>query len=143
MTEILFEVAIDAKRRDCDEVAFKIRNLFLSWAFKAGKYQTGWGILENACCGLACMSIIFDFNDSVLLNEIEKKVSEKNAPSFEIRFRASEALKEKAIKYHEGRYVLSAIKAAMGNVDQNKLRALLTGIADKLVPEEIQQQTED
>ena len=134
-TEILFEAANDAKRRGCDDIALDIRDLLLSWAFKAGKYQTGWEILERSCYGLACLNIIFELDDSALLRAIEKCVVKEHAPSLEIRFRASKNIREEADNYHSDRYAWNEIKSAMAQVDQDRLRTLLLGIADQLTPE--------
>lgn len=41
MTEILFEAAMDAHNRDCEEISNSIRDLLLSWTLKAGRFQTG------------------------------------------------------------------------------------------------------
>ena len=135
MTEILFEAANDAKRRGCDDIALNIRDLLLSWAFKAGKYQTGWEILERSCYGLACLNIIFELDDSALLRAIEECVAKEHLPSLEIRFRASKRIREEANNYHSDRYPLREIEAAMAQVDQDRLRTLLIGIADQLTPE--------
>lgn len=137
LTEILFETAVDAHQRGCNELATKINEILLSWAFKAGKYRTGWAILERSCYGLSCLSIIMGFEDDVLLRNIEEKVGQVNAPIIELRFRASERIKETAEEHH-GEYALRAIEAAMAQVDHGSLRTLLLGIAEKLVPEELE-----
>jgi len=135
MTEQLFEAAVDAKHRDCDEVAYSIRDLLLAWAFKAGKFKTGWAILERACCGLACLNIMFELDDEVLMSAIREKVAQKGAPSLELRLRASQEIKEEAEKYHPAGYSTREIEAAMAHVDQGRLRSLLNKIADQLTPE--------
>jgi hypothetical protein len=132
MTESLFESAIDARQRGCDDIALEIRNLLLSWAFEAGKYQTGRAILERACYGLACLNIIFGFNDAALLKAIEERISQEDSLNGEIMFRASERIKEKANTYHPDRYPFRAIESAMAKVDQERLRRLLIGIAEQL-----------
>ena len=137
MTESLFEAAIDARQHGCDDIALKIRGLLLSWAFKAGKYQIGREILERAFYGLACLNIIFEFNDAALLRAIEERVSQESAPSLDIRFRASERIRGEANNYHSDRYALRAIESAMAQIDQDRLRTLLTGIADQLIPEQV------
>lgn len=139
LTEILFETAVDAHQRGCNELATSINEILLSWAFKAGKYRTGWAILERACYGLACLNIIMEVNDDVLLRSIQERVDQVNAPSLELRFRASKHIKEKADEYHND-YALRAIEAAMAQVDHGRLRTLLFGIAEKLVPEELERE---
>ena len=143
MTEILFEAALNAYHRDCTDIALKIRDILLSWAFKGGKYQTGWGILERACYGLACLNIIFEFNDDVLLSAIKKRIGQEGAPIIEVRFRAAEEIRREAIKCHDDRYAISALESAMGRVNQNRLRTILFGIACQLTPEVVEKQKED
>jgi len=135
VTEQLFEAAVDAKQRDCDEIAYSIRDLLLAWAFKAGKFETGWAILERACCGLVCLNIMFEFDDDVLINAIEKRLAGVDSPSLELRFRASQEIRKEAEKYHRAGYSTREIEAAMAHVDQGRLRSLLNKIADQLTPE--------
>lgn len=58
MTEMLFEATMDARTRGCDDIATEIGKYLLSWTFKGGKYQTGWGILEKGLCGLAAFVLL-------------------------------------------------------------------------------------
>ncbi|MFC1884659.1 DUF2254 family protein [Thermodesulfobacteriota bacterium] len=140
MTESLFETALDAKQRDCDDIALRTRELLLSWAFKAGRHQTGWGTFERAFYGLACLNIIFDMDNDVLLKDIDKRLGSKNAPELAIRLRASNIIREEARSYHDDRFTIRAIENAMVQVDQDKLKILLSAIADQLVPEKINQE---
>ncbi len=140
VTKILFESAMEAHHRGCDELASQIRDLLLKWAFKAGKYQIGWAILERACCDLACLNIELDLNDDVLLQAIEEKVAQGGSPDeLKLRFRASEAIREEADRYHD-EHPISAIEPAMEHVDQARLRTVLLRVAEKLVPKEIRQE---
>ena len=134
LTEHLFESALDANKRGYFDISIKIRNLFISWAFKAGKYQSGWGSLEHACYGLACLNIIFKLNDDVLLKLISERIVKDDAPSFKMRSQASSRILDTADKHHSG-HGSRLIERAMAGVDQSKLRTLLIGIADKLLPE--------
>ena len=134
LAEQLFESVLDANNRDYFDVAIKIRNLLLSWAFKAGKYQTGCGTLERACYGLACLNIILDINDDVLFNMITERVTKEDAPSFELRSRVSNDIRDTASAYHSG-HGSRSIDRAMANVDQDRLRVLLIGVANHLIPE--------
>lgn len=130
----IFEAAIDAKKRDCEETVIEIYNLLLSWTFKAGKHQTGWASLEQACCGLACLNIILDLPDENLFSDIDEYLSKKDAPSIEIRSRTASDLHDEADKYRTG-YGHGAIDVAMAGIDQTRLRELLHGVADHLLPE--------
>lgn len=130
----IFEASVDAKKRGCNEVALKIRELLLSWTYKAGKYQTGWGSLETACCGLACLNLILELPDEKLFSDIDTYLSKEDAPSFDIRSRTASDLHEEADKYRTG-YGHGDIDIAMSRVDQARFRVLLNGVADHLLPE--------
>ena len=47
MTETLFESAMAARNRGCDEIAKEIGEHLLSWTFKGGKYITGCGTCQQ------------------------------------------------------------------------------------------------
>ena len=130
----IFKSSVDAHNRGCDNEALEIRKLLLSWTFKAGKYQTGWATLEKACCGLACLNLIFELTDENLINDIDIYLSKEDAPNFDIRSRTASALHEEAEKYRTGNGY-DAIDIAMSRVDQARLRVLLHRIADYLYPE--------
>ncbi|MAL97631.1 MAG: hypothetical protein CL583_04180 [Alteromonadaceae bacterium] len=130
----IFEAAVDAHQRDCDTEAIEIRELLLGWTCKVGKYQTGWTSLQTACCGLACLNLILELPDERLFADVDKYISEENAPVFDIRSRAASDLHEKADKFCSG-YGHGDIDIAMARVDQSRIRVLLHGIADHLCPE--------
>ena len=46
MTETLFRAAMDARARSCNKMANEIATILLSWTFKGGRFQTGWGVLR-------------------------------------------------------------------------------------------------
>ena len=130
----IFESSFDAKNRGCDEEALEIRELLLSWTYKAGKYQTGWATLEKTCCGLACLNLILELPDEKLFSDIDTYLTKEDAPSFDIRSRSASDLHEEADKYRTG-YGHGDIDIAMSRVDQARLRVLLHGVADHLLPE--------
>lgn len=130
----IFKSAVDAHKRGCDTEALQIRDLLLSWTRKAGKYQTGWASLENACRGLACLNLILELSDEKLFTDIDTYLSKKDAPTFDIRSRTAFDLREKADQYRYG-YGHGDIDMAMARVDRSRLRVLLHGIADHLCPE--------
>jgi hypothetical protein len=134
MTETLFEVAIDAHNRGCDEVVVKVRDLLFSWAFKAGKHETGWGILERACCGLATLDLMRKQDGSWLTAAISERLAKGSAPDQALRDRAAREIRERAATLHHEQYSLSRIEYAMRHTDQDKLRSLLGEIANRLSP---------
>lgn len=134
----LFEASVDAYNRDCYEEALDIKKILIGWMKKSGKYQTGWGSLEKAICGLACLNLTIELSDDVLIREIDSYVSSQDAPSFEIRSRTASDLHEEAEKYR-GKYESEPIDVAMANVDQIRLKALLHKLAEHLLPETLKQ----
>ena len=130
----IFESTVDAHKRGCDKEALEIRDLLLSWTYKAGKYHTGRATLEKACCGLACLNLILELPDKKLLSDIDTYLTKDEVPSFDIRSSAANGLHEEAEKYRTG-YGHDSIDIAMSQVDQARLRVLLHDIADHLCPE--------
>lgn len=137
LSEYLFEVAVTAHKNECIDIAIKIRNLLLDWTFKAGKYETGWGTLEHCCYGLACLNIILQVDNDILYSLISREVSKEEAPSPAIRARAASKIREKIEGYRRGSN-LRQIDAAMASLDQERLRTILLGVADRLSPEQLE-----
>jgi hypothetical protein len=138
LEEHLFEASLDAYKRDCYEEALGIKKLLLGWVKKTGKYQTGWDSLRNAICGLACLNLIMELSDEVLVQEIDSYVTSQDAPNFEIRSRTASDLHEEADKYR-GNYESQPIDIVMAQVDQARLKVLLNKIAEHLLPETLNQ----
>ncbi len=134
MTETLFESAADAHNRDCDEVADQVRSLLISWAFKAGKYETGWGILERSFYGLVTLDLMRESDGAELLAEISAQLANENAPEQSIRDRTAREIREQAASSYRRPSPLSRIEYKMGQVDEEKLRPLLLEIANRLSP---------
>jgi len=134
MTEILFDAAVDAHNRDCDEVASQVRDLLLSWMFKAGKYEIGWAILERACYGLATLELIQGKDGSTLLVAISDRLASPNAPDQTIRDRAAREIRERAATLYRDGHWSSGIERSMSQVDATKLGPLLGEIANRLSP---------
>ena len=134
MTETLFDSAVDARNRECDDVANQVRSLLMSWAFKAGKYETGWGILERSLYGLVTLDLKRGIDGVALLAELSDRLAKENAPSQSIRDRTARELREQAATHYRRPYPLLNIEYEMGQVDQEKLRELLLEIANRLSP---------
>lgn len=134
MTEALFDTAVDSHNRDCDEIAAQIRILLLSWMFKAGKYETGWAIIERACYGLATLDVMRGKDGSALIAVISSRLAQENTPEQAALDRAAREIREKAATLNDDRFSLSHIGRAMRNTDHGKLRPLLEEIANTLSP---------
>ena len=136
MTETLFESAMDAHDRNCVEVSNRIRDLLLSWAFKAGKYQTGWAILERCMYGLATLALVA--NEATECDRLKAAISERlgkeGVPDQEIRVRTARNIRRRAATLYQEGHSFSRIENAMSQVNQDQLRCVLNDIANVLSP---------
>ncbi len=140
MTETLFEAAIDARNRGCDEIAKEIGESLLSWTFKGGRYETGWGILERGLCGLAAFAVMGgDEQVSEFRTALAAHLSRQSAPAQEIRDRAAREILERAESLYRQGHWSSRIDMAIDRSDHDKLRPLLEEIAGLLSPGMAQQ----
>lgn len=136
MTETLFESAMNARYRDCDEIAKAVGENLLSWTFKGGRYQTGWGILEQGLFGLAALALMGgDEQVSEFTAAVAAKLSGEGAPAQEIRDRAAREILERAENLHRNGHWSSRIDMAIDRADHQKLRPLLEEVAGLLSPE--------
>ncbi|CAJ5252620.1 Uncharacterised protein [Burkholderia pseudomallei] len=135
MTEMLFEAAIDALNRGCDDIAKEIGESLLSWVFKSGRFERGWGILERGLCGLAAFSLL-DGHEQVseLRTGIATHLTGEAAPAQEIRDRAARGILERAANPYRHAHWSSKIDMAITQADQQKLLPLLEEIAGLLSP---------
>ena len=130
MTETLFESAVDARTRGCDEIAKEIGESLLSWTFKGGMYQTGWGVLEMGLCGLAAFAVNGGDEDiSLLITAVVSRLTGKSAPEQEIRDRTARDILERAANLYRQGHWSSRIEMAIAQSDHVKLRPFLEEIA--------------
>ena len=137
VTELLFEAALDAVARQGDEVSKITRELLISWAFKAGRYQIGWAILQRSMCALATLALWKDDLDLVpwLRADLTKRLGQPGAPDQELRDRAARELRDHAANQRRPEFEIRRIEHAMGEIEPGKLRPLLLEIANLLSPE--------
>ena len=135
MTETLFKAAIDAHNLECDEIAREIGEILLSWTFKGGRYQTGWGVLETGLCGAAVFALMCgDERTTELLTLVEAELAKESAPDQDIRDRAAREIREQATTLYRDEYPLSLIERGIAYADHGKLIPLLEDIAQRLSP---------
>lgn len=135
VTETLFGAAIGAHSRGCNEIAKKIEKILLSWTFKGGRYQTGWGVLERGLYGVAVFAQVGgDEQISGLIAAIESHLSCESAPDQEIRDRTASAIRERAVTLYREGHKSSRIEMAIAQANHEKLRPLLEEIASLLSP---------
>ncbi len=127
LTETFFEAAHDAHYRDCPELAADITRLLVSWLFMAGRYPTGWGILEKAVYGVATLALLAEADAAIprLKAEVAKRVAAGELPDQSATDHAAREIRGRAQSlYREGHWG-SAIERTMAHVDHAKLQALL------------------
>jgi hypothetical protein len=134
--ELLFEAALDAFRRECNEVADSVEKLLLVWAFKAGKFQNGWGTFEHTLYALAALALERGQIDQSLVR-LTEKMATPDIPSEEIRARAARNIREQAATFYRLRHSLRSVEISMERSDHEQLRPLLESIADIVSPETV------
>ena len=133
LTDTIFKSAIDAYNQNLQDISAEIGNLLCSWAFKAGKYQTGWSTLETALCGSVVLDLKLERGNTILTNLIQDKLSKDNV-SHEIRSHAAKGLRNRAQSSSVHGYSFSAIERAMTDVDQRALKSSLEAVAKLIDP---------
>lgn len=135
MTDILLEAAIYARKRNCEEIYMTIGDLLLSWTFRGGKYETGWGILEKGMSGLAALAADGGAAQiSKLIANIKVQLSKGPALDQEIRDRAARDIRERAETLFRQAHTSSHIDRAIEVADHTALQPLLKNIANLLSP---------
>lgn len=139
LTETIFETALDAQLRGWTEFCADVRKLQLEWAFKAGKYETGWPVLERSVYGMATLALLTEDNRlfEALKTNIKQQLAKPDAPQKEIRDRTARNIRRRAATLrHEGhRY--SRMDAEMSRINHQKLRPLLEDLANVISPETV------
>ena len=136
LTETLFEAALDAYGRDCEEVSLSIGNILLGWGFKAVLHDDSWGTLNVALCALATLAIIRggEENCRQLRDAIQARLARENRPEQEHLDRAARDIRDKVRSPRWREFSLSRIDQVMQTIEFDQLAPLLNDIADILSP---------
>ena len=140
LTEILFQAALDARRHGCAEIAEEIGRSLLSWAFKGGRYITGWAVLERGLCGCAALALTADAGAvDALKVEINQHLQNDEAPAPEVRMHGANGLRQKVQdageRAVEPSFTMSILDRAMEDLDSKSVATLLVEMADMLSPQ--------
>ena len=135
MTETLFEAAMGARNRGCEEIAREIGESLLSWTFKAGAHQTGRGVLERGLLGLATLAVDGKDEDSSLLKTaLRYRLSSEPSLDQGVRVLAAREILDRASNLSTQEHSFSRIDMAVAKSNHSKLSGLLQEIADMLSP---------
>ena len=136
MTEVLFESALDGYYRECEEFAETVQKLLMDWAFKAGKHHIGWAILERSIYGLVTLALQnnTDADTTILKHKLIERLGKPEGPDQEMRDRSARNIRRHVMELHNDRHSLSKIEHAMSQVPHERLKPLLTELANILSP---------
>ena len=135
LTEALFEAAMDARNRGCNEVSKEIIQYLLLWTFKGGRYITGWGVLERGLCACAAFALMgVDGDVDALKTEIRACLRDDQAPGQKVMEHAARGIRERAGSHAVRGHWSSSIEGAISQLDYRTLSPLLHEIADILSP---------
>lgn len=130
LTDLMFKTALDAQKRGCNECAKNMGSVLLSWSFKGGRYQTGWGILEWGLCGCLLLALTEDSGGvSALKSEIRSRAAGVAAPERKVLQTTARNLLERASNTHGHGHWSSSIEQALSEVDHKELAPLLREVA--------------
>ena len=137
LTEILFEAAMKARDGDCDDIAADVDRMLVSWAFKGGRYITGWGVLERSLSGCAALALTAESGAvAALKSAINGHLQGDGAPAPEVRVHGAHGLRRRAQdlaeRSAEPSYILSIMDQVMEDLDYRSLATLLKEIAEML-----------
>jgi hypothetical protein len=135
--ETLFDAAMIGHQQESGEYMEAARDCLLGWAFKGGKYELGWGILEKSLYGLAVIALLPDQIDAVgkLKDDMQRKLLKEKLPQ-ELLDRTARNIRERAATLYRLRdYSFSSIEAVMKQTNSDALQGLLGDLATILSPE--------
>lgn len=134
LAETLVESAIKVRECGFDELAQEIGRYLLSWTFKGGRYETGWGVLERGLCGAAAFAVMSGATQiDALKQDIESRLQEDKAPAPEILKDSAMRIRSRSKRLYEEGHWSSAIDSAVAQCDHGLLAPLLNEITDILL----------
>lgn len=136
LTETFYRCILVALKQDCNEVAGNIAGYLLSWTFKAGKYETGWGTLGLGLGALAVVALRQgEAHGRRLTEEVANRLAQANPPPEVSRQRAADQLLAYAAHPRNLDGAASSIEIGIARAEQEQLTPLLREIANLLHPE--------
>ena len=136
LTETLFESALDARQRGCDENAQQIARILLSWSFKGGRYITGWKVLERGLCGCSALALT-DHARAVdeLKAQIGQHLEREPAPEPEVLAHGAAGLRRRTRRDVCPECTHSRIDRKVARLDSGVVVPVREEIADMLSPQ--------
>jgi hypothetical protein len=134
--ELMFEIAIDASSRNSVLISGRARQILLEWTFKAGRNGSPWRTLKAGVEALVVLVLIKEEPDLAtwFKSEINKELAKNSLLESELLDDTARELRIMGISFQPREFEFNPIHRAMGEIRPNKLRALLTEIADQISP---------
>ncbi len=135
--ETLFEAAMTGHQRECNEYMKAAQDCLLGWAFKGGKYQLGWGILEHSLYGLAVLALLPDQMGAVekLKQDTQRMLLKESIPQDMLDRTARNIREQAATLYRLREYPHSVVEVVMKQTDATEMQSLLEDLANLLSPD--------
>lgn len=129
----LFDVAEYSHSIGNNEFTQEVNKLLLDWAFKAGKFDKGYGTFEQAIYGLVTMDVLMGNDGEELKSNIQEKLKQTGQPNSLIRSRTSCDIREKLNPNFYYSYPFELIEMKMQEIDKTSTNERLNSIADILI----------
>ena len=133
-TDILFGAAVSAKHRGCIDIALKIREIILFWLSKSIQSSISRTIFENVCYALACLDMILEINNDLLINDIQKILIREVSIGDKNRTIIAQNIESRLNHHYSRNYSSSKIESALYHADKERLETTLSKLINIIRP---------
>lgn len=135
LAERLFEAAMDARNRGCEDIAKEIAKHLLSWAFKCGKYINRGDVLERGLCASAVIALARQDGDvDELKADILSWIQADCSPKRDVLNHAASSILKRADSLPAWEHCWPGIEQSILKADHKALASLLKELAAMLLP---------
>ena len=135
LAERLFEAAMDARNRGCEDIAKEIAKYLLSWAFKCGKYINKGDVLERGLCASAVIALAGQDGDvDELKADILSWIQADCSPKRDVLNHAASSILKRADSLPAWEDCWPSIEQSILKADHRALASLLKELAAILLP---------
>lgn len=125
-TETIFELALKARSRGCNEIFDDCKKILIGWTLKAGKYQSGWATLERGLQGIVALNMLDGIDNTQIIKKVEAAIN-KGAFEIDFRHRTANDLRNTEFNHSSG-----IIERVLGQQDRILIMDRLNELADVL-----------
>jgi hypothetical protein len=134
LTELLYEVAIEAFREDYPDISRVARDVLLRWGTGAGAFLEEWSTLERALIGLLAATLRLE--GAAALNDLLARIGQAlgNVLVLDLRQRAAASLRRRADAPIDFADANDDAGRALAGLNREQAQGGLRAIADLLAP---------